>query len=101
MDISLKKIEHLAHLARIKLTHRQKKNLQKDLKEILDYVEKLNEVKTKDVKAMDNVTGLKNVAREDKGLLEKEVKNSQRENIREEVPSKKDGYVKIPRVLER
>jgi len=44
MSITTKQVEHLARLARIKLTPEEKEKYTKDLSAILDYVNKLQEV---------------------------------------------------------
>jgi len=58
-------VEHLAKLARIKLTEKESKNLPEQLSNILKYVEQLNEVDTTDVEETSQVTGLENVVQKD------------------------------------
>jgi aspartyl-tRNA(Asn)/glutamyl-tRNA(Gln) amidotransferase subunit C len=60
-----KEILHLADLARLKLNDEDVKNYTKNLGSILDYVSVLDEVDVKDVEPTFQVTGLKNVFRED------------------------------------
>jgi aspartyl-tRNA(Asn)/glutamyl-tRNA(Gln) amidotransferase subunit C len=57
---------HVAKLARLDLTPTQIKKFQKQLGEIISYVDQLNEVETKDVKPTSQTTGLINVLRKDK-----------------------------------
>lgn len=64
--ISLTEVEHVAKLARIELTAREKKKFQQQMATILDYVDKINEVDTEKVEPTWQVTGLENVQRADK-----------------------------------
>ncbi|MFH1426224.1 MAG: Asp-tRNA(Asn)/Glu-tRNA(Gln) amidotransferase subunit GatC [Candidatus Kerfeldbacteria bacterium] len=65
MKIDNKMLDHLSMLAKIELTSEDKKTLKKDLSEILDFVEQLNELKTDGVLQTSQVTGLENVLRSD------------------------------------
>ena len=58
-------IRHIAKLARLGLKDQDIEKFSKQLSDILRYVEKLNEVDTKNVEPTSQVTGLKNVTRED------------------------------------
>ena len=55
----------VAKLANLPLYRQEEEKYSKQLSKILDYMEKLNEVDTKDVEPTFNVTGLSNVTRED------------------------------------
>ncbi len=63
--IDLKKIEHLAMLARLELSQEQKSSLVETLPDIIGYMDVLNEVDTTDVEPTYQSTGLTNVTRED------------------------------------
>ena len=63
--IDLKKIEHLAMLARLELSDEQKKSLLDTLPSIIEYMDILNEVDTSQVEATYQSTGLTNVIRKD------------------------------------
>lgn len=56
----------LAHLSRLKLTEEEIERFRAELSEILDYVQKLDSVDTKGLKPTYQVTGLKNVTRDDR-----------------------------------
>lgn len=58
-------VPHVAKLANLPLKPEEKEKFEKQLSEILSYVEKLKEVDTKDVETTSQVTGLENVTRED------------------------------------
>ncbi len=95
MDISIKEIEKVASLSRIKLTIEEKNNFRRQLADILDYMEKLNELNTDSVQPMAYATSLKNVFREDK------IESSYaRQEILNFSPSNSNGFFKVPKVIE-
>jgi len=96
-NIYKKEVEHIAELARIKLTKEELGKFQKELSSILDYVNKLSKVSTAKVKPTAQITGLKEVTRKDE--LEKKDKNL-REKILNQAPSRKKDYFKVPKILE-
>lgn len=59
-------VRHIAKLARIRLTDEEVKKFSKQLTDVLEYVNILAEVDTKDVVETSQVTGLKNVMEEDR-----------------------------------
>ena len=66
MEITIETIEHVASLARLSLKEDEKIRLTSDLKNIISYVEKLNELDTSNIKPMEHVIPMKNVLREDR-----------------------------------
>lgn len=58
-------VRHVAKLANLPLSSDEEEKYSKQLSEILEYVEKLNQVDTSNVEPAYNVTGLENVTRED------------------------------------
>ena len=90
-------VEHVAKLARLGLTEQEKGKFAKDLSAILDFVEKLKEVKVEGVKPMTQATELSNAWREDKRL-----KNdvAGRQKILDNAPEEKDGFIKVKAVFE-
>lgn len=94
--ISKEEIEYLAKLARVGLTDAEITKYQKDLADILGYMEKLNEVDTKNVEPMAQGIKAKNVTREDKIV---EVEGTSAELL-SEAPSKEDGFIKVKSVFE-
>ena len=58
-------LNHLAKLANLELTPGETKKLAQQLEKTLDFVSQIESLKTKKVKATSQVTGLKNVFRED------------------------------------
>jgi len=89
-------INHFAHLARLGLTEKEKKKLQRELSVILDFVDKLNEVKVDKVQPTAQVTGLVNVMREDKG---REKNKTEREKLLKLAPKRQDNHFKVKTIL--
>ena len=58
-------IEHVAKPANLTLSKEEKDLFQKQLSEILGYVENLNKIDTKNVEPIAHITGLENIGRED------------------------------------
>lgn len=63
--LNVAEVKHIARLAKLRLTEGEVEKFQQQLSEILEYMEVLNEVDTKDVEPTAQVTGLENVFRED------------------------------------
>jgi len=89
-------INHIDKLARLGLTEKEKRKFKKELSAILDFVEKLKQVKTDKVKLTAQVTGLENVSRIDKGQAKSKQERKKLLNL---VPHTKDGYVKVKAIL--
>jgi len=94
--ISLQEVEHIAELARIGLTKEEKERFSEELSDILEYIEQLKEIDTKNIEPVSQVTGLINVVRED-------IADSCDEDARKKIvagfPDKKDGCVKVKQVM--
>ena len=71
MKLSKEQVQHIARLARLKLTPEEEELYAGQLTDILTYVEVLKELDTKGVVETSQVTGLSNVTREDeaRGVL--------------------------------
>ena len=88
-------IEHMAVLARIKLTPDEKTRLSDQLGTILEYIEKLKEVNTDDVEPTAHVLGLNNVFRDD----EPAPKSLADHNPISDSPAHDKGHYEVPKVL--
>lgn len=89
-------VEHIAKLARIGLTSKEKKKLKSELFAILDFVEKLNEVKTDKIEPTAQVTGLENVFRQDKG---RKKTKQETQKLLDLVPEMEKNHFKVKAVL--
>ena len=64
--ITPEQVKHIAKLARLGLEEQDVEKFSRQLSSIMDYMEKLSEVKVSDVQPTSQVTGLQNVLREDR-----------------------------------
>jgi aspartyl-tRNA(Asn)/glutamyl-tRNA(Gln) amidotransferase subunit C len=64
--ISKKDVEHIAKLSALELTAEEIDKYSEQLSQVLEYVGELNQVDTKNIKPLFQVTDLKNVTRDDK-----------------------------------
>ena len=85
-------IEHVADVARLKLTDKEKNQFVKELKEVIEAFSKLDKVDTKGVDISLQPVELKNMLREDK-----EEACLQQEDVLRLAEHKKDGYFKGPK----
>lgn len=94
-QISRDVVLNLAQLSSLELNDTEIDGLQKDISNILGYVEQLNELNTDGVQPTYQVTGLENVWREDK-IIDYKVS---REELLAIAPESADNQVKVPKVL--
>jgi aspartyl-tRNA(Asn)/glutamyl-tRNA(Gln) amidotransferase subunit C len=59
--LTVKEVEHIAKLSRLDLSEAEKEKFANQLSGVLEYVEQLNEVDTKDIEPTAQVTGLSNI----------------------------------------
>lgn len=86
---------YLEELSRLNLTEDEKTRTQKDLNSILKYMDKLNELDTKDVEPSSHAIPMVNVFREDIVTNQDE-----KERILANAPDQSDGAFRVPRVVE-
>jgi aspartyl-tRNA(Asn)/glutamyl-tRNA(Gln) amidotransferase subunit C len=94
--ITKKEVEYVAKLARLGLSEKEKKKFTEELSAILDFVNKLDEVKTGKVQPAAQVTGLENVTREDKG---RKKTKQETDKLLELAPEVKNRHVKVKAIL--
>lgn len=95
MSISKEQVEHVANLARLKLTDEERDQFTIQLNQILQFAEKLNELDTDEVEPTSHVLQMSNVLRDD------EVKPSlPHEKVIENAPRQQDGMFLVPSVFE-
>lgn len=93
---SINEVDDLAKLARVGLNDDDRTALAQSLGSILDFVDQLEKVDTEGVVATSQVTGLKDVLREDE-VVRCELT---RDELLANAPAVQDGYVKVRRVLQ-
>ena len=94
MKITKEDVVYISGLAKIKLKEEEVGQYQKNLEEILLYVEKLKTLPTEKVKETTHVLPLVNRLRKDvavKGLEQKDALSN--------APAKKDGCFRVPKVI--
>ena len=92
--ITKEDVIYISRLAKIKLKEEEVGQYQKDLEEILLYVEKLKALPTEKIKGTTHVLPLMNRLREDiavKGLEQKDALSN--------APAEKDGCFQVPKVI--
>ena len=92
MNIS---IEHLARLARLSLSEKEKEKFSGQIKNILNYVDKLDELDISAVEPTSHVISISNVDREDVPRASLE-----RENALTNAPDRTDKFYRVPKIIE-
>lgn len=96
MKITKKQVEYVADLARLGVNQEEKKKFAEELSVILEFVDKLSQVKTDKIEPTAQVTGLENITREDKGIAKSK---RETDKLLNSAPETKDGFIKVKAVL--
>lgn len=94
MKITKEDVANVSRLAKIRLKEEEIEKYQKDLEEILLYLERLKALPAENVKATSHILPLVNRFRKDrvgKGLSQKEALAN--------APAKKGAYFKVPKII--
>ena len=93
--IERKDVEHVARLARLALTDAEIERMREQLNGILAYIEKLNELDTRDVEPTSHAVPLVNVMRDDEpgSCL-------RRDEALANAPDRAGGFFRVPRIIE-
>ncbi|MDD3806563.1 MAG: Asp-tRNA(Asn)/Glu-tRNA(Gln) amidotransferase subunit GatC [Candidatus Marinimicrobia bacterium] len=94
MSISREEVLHIAKLARLSLTEEEVEMYTHQLGEILNYIQKLNELDVDNIEPMKHVLHIVNVLRDDKNLP-----SLSREDVLKNAPEHDGEYFKVPKVL--
>ena len=95
MDINKKLVKKIATLSKMKIEENEVEKFSNELSKIINWVEKLNEVDTKNITPITNPSDIKIPFRKDKindGKIE--------DKILKNAPEKKAGYFVVPKVVE-
>lgn len=96
MKIDKDSIKKIAHLARLEFDENSAEKMSKDMSQILDWVEHLNELDTSEIEPLTTMSSEVNDMREDKGGAhldhEAGLKNA---------PKRDADYFRVPKVLEQ
>jgi aspartyl-tRNA(Asn)/glutamyl-tRNA(Gln) amidotransferase subunit C len=88
-------IEYVAKLARLELTKEEKDKIGAQMNDILKYIEKLNQLDTKEVEPTAHIIPMKNVWREDIVIPSVGI-----DELKKAMPRLQDGFFKVPPVIE-
>ena len=94
MKINQVKIKKLANLSRLNLNKSEIQNLFTDLKKILDFIDKLDEVNTENVQPLTHIHKAGNIYRDDNVSCE-DIKAS----VLKQAPNHNSDYFKVPKIL--
>ncbi len=93
--ITVKEVEHVAELARLRFSPEKLEQLTSQINSILEYMGKLNELDTKGVEATSHPVSLPTAWRNDEALPGMEP-----EKILSGAPERADFFVVVPKVIE-
>lgn len=96
MAITIQDVEHIAKLARLRLTEEEKQRFQKELGTIIEYFDQLKKLNTDGVPPTTHVVPLENVLREDTVTPSLPV-----EEALANAPDRKGNYFRVPKVVEK
>jgi aspartyl-tRNA(Asn)/glutamyl-tRNA(Gln) amidotransferase subunit C len=94
-EISVEDVEYAARLARLELTEQEKESMTAQVRDVLQYMAKLNELNTDDVEPTAYVLPIKNVWRQDE-----RAESLTPEEVLKIAPKSQDGMLRVPRVVE-
>ena len=94
MAITLKDVEYVADLAKLELSQKEKVKFQKELDNIIKYIDQLNELNTENIPITSHVVPLQNVFRGDRVLP-----SLTQDKALANAPKKKDGFFRVPKVI--
>lgn len=95
MKISKEEIEHIAVLARLSLSGEEKGLFGSQLSSILNYMEKLNELDTKNIEPTSHVLSLSNVMRDETPGY-----SIPRDDALMNTPDRTDKFYRVPKIIE-
>ena len=94
--ISEQEVKKIAELSRLSLTNEELKKRTKDMNNILDYMDKLNEIDTENVEELYNVHDMNNSLREDnyESSLDKKY-------VLANSPNSNSDYIEVPLTVKK
>lgn len=96
MKIDKETVEKIAHLARLELTEIEKEKSIVELSEILNFMDKLNELNTDGVEPLIYMNDAVNVLRSDEVIQE-----MTRAEALQNAPLKNEEYIKVAKVIQK
>lgn len=96
MTIDDKLLDHIAALATLEFPNQERDAIKNDMKSILDFIEKMNEVDTSNVEPLVYISDAQHVLREDD--VKQEI--TQQEALKN-APERDSDYFKVPKVIKK
>lgn len=88
-------VDRVAQLANIKLSPKEEKQFEKQLQEILAYIDTLKEVKTDNIEPVGQITGLENITRADNPAP-----SLSQDQALKNAPRTHNGFIEVDAVFE-
>ncbi len=95
MSVSEKDVHYIANLARLQVTDEEAQSYAKDMSNILEYMELLNEVNTDNVAPLEHVIDLESRFRKDEAK-----EPLSHEDALKNAPDADSDYFRVPKVIE-
>ena len=92
--ITEEQVKKVAELARLKLDNKQIKRQAEQIEKILDYINQLEKIDTRDVPCTTRAIEVINVLRSDENR-----KFEERDDILNLAPSREDDFFKVPKII--
>ncbi len=97
MSVTIKDVENIAKLAKLRFSEEEKVKLQGEMNEILTYIETINEIPgLESVEPLENINNTENVFRDDI-----DEKCLTKEEVLKNAPEKTENFFKVPKVLDK
>ncbi len=94
MSVTIKDVEYIATLAKLRFNEREKEKMTSELNTILHYVEQLNECDTTHVEPLANMNDRTNVLRKDEVIP-----SIPNEDALKNAPDSQERFFKVPKVI--
>jgi aspartyl-tRNA(Asn)/glutamyl-tRNA(Gln) amidotransferase subunit C len=95
MPLTLEEVEHIARLARLKLTEEEKRKFQEQLSQILDYAARLQGVETEGIPPTASVLPPRSVLRADEAR-----QGLSRDELLKNAPQVEDDQFQVPAIFD-
>lgn len=96
MKIDNNTVDKIAHLARLEFENENKQQMISDMNNMLNFVDKLNELDTNDVEPLIYMSDERNILREDSVI-----QSISQDEALKNAPKKDSDYFKVPKVIEK
>src|SRR5215510_3263843 len=93
--ITLKDVEHVAHLARLELGPEEKERMRRELDGILTYIDKLRAVDTRSVEPTSHAVPMTNVMRDDVTCP-----SFPQSDMLANAPDRSGDFFRVPKIIE-